>query len=604
MRRPRWGLRATRSRPAPPRCRWARSRWGCRSERQGWGWTQILQKGVRRPGRGSSVIGRRTGRGAGRGDTAAGRTGRAPASDARPARVAEDQRVIGIERGTVSTLPLGAAPAGGRHHLPRGSTGTAIGGAARRGVASSDGRSDRRTRPARPPTRASIRRSQQARAAATGDAARSTVVPPRCDRRHGDGVAGALGGVAPRGPRDAVRGVGGRVGIGRRRGVRRPIRLLRRARRSRAADAALRDVVAWRTVHRVPRQQVVTVRVRAGAWRWFELELDDGSLGDARRGVPGAVPGPPGAGRAPPRPGGPGPAPRRRRRLSRRACVPPGRGQDRAAAVRRTPMRASLEPMSDAPPPRRRHPRVEVATHTQLGAATDGDAVARAVRPLPGVSGAAPVPSLVHDGRPLSTLRPALRADRGALDRRHRREHRLRDGADVDRPGRRDVRLVPRPTADRAAAGRGDRDRGRRSPGVLPGVAHPVVGDGPADAPRWHRERSTRVSSSWTRSGTAPRPREARRPPRQATRAGRSASRARPPTHPGPARSARPAPAAGGAPGRRPPPEHRTIVRRHGWGFSPAARSCAPRAGVRSVALGSHRCEPAGGSRCRPVGCG
>ena len=43
-------------------------------------------------------------------------------------------------------------------------------------------------------------------------------------------------------------------------------------------DAALRDVVAWRTVHRVPRQQVVTVRVRAGAWRWFELELDDGSL--------------------------------------------------------------------------------------------------------------------------------------------------------------------------------------------------------------------------------------------------------------------------------------------------------------------------------------
>lgn len=45
-----------------------------------------------------------------------------------------------------------------------------------------------------------------------------------------------------------------------------------------APDAALRDVVAWRAVRQVPRTDVVTVRVRAGAWRWFELELDDGSL--------------------------------------------------------------------------------------------------------------------------------------------------------------------------------------------------------------------------------------------------------------------------------------------------------------------------------------
>lgn len=40
----------------------------------------------------------------------------------------------------------------------------------------------------------------------------------------------------------------------------------------------LRDVVAWVTVRRVPRARVVEARVRAGAWRWFELELDDGTL--------------------------------------------------------------------------------------------------------------------------------------------------------------------------------------------------------------------------------------------------------------------------------------------------------------------------------------
>lgn len=40
---------------------------------------------------------------------------------------------------------------------------------------------------------------------------------------------------------------------------------------------SLRDVVAWVTVRRIPRRSVVSARVRAGAWRWFELELDDGS---------------------------------------------------------------------------------------------------------------------------------------------------------------------------------------------------------------------------------------------------------------------------------------------------------------------------------------
>lgn len=40
----------------------------------------------------------------------------------------------------------------------------------------------------------------------------------------------------------------------------------------------LRDVVAWRTVRRVPQGRIEHVRVRRGAWRWFELELDDGSL--------------------------------------------------------------------------------------------------------------------------------------------------------------------------------------------------------------------------------------------------------------------------------------------------------------------------------------
>ena len=40
----------------------------------------------------------------------------------------------------------------------------------------------------------------------------------------------------------------------------------------------IRDVVGWVTLQRIPRARVVQARVRAGAWRWFELELDDGRL--------------------------------------------------------------------------------------------------------------------------------------------------------------------------------------------------------------------------------------------------------------------------------------------------------------------------------------
>ncbi len=42
--------------------------------------------------------------------------------------------------------------------------------------------------------------------------------------------------------------------------------------------ATLRDVIAWVTVRRVRQDSIFTVRVRAGAWRSFELELDDGTL--------------------------------------------------------------------------------------------------------------------------------------------------------------------------------------------------------------------------------------------------------------------------------------------------------------------------------------
>lgn len=40
----------------------------------------------------------------------------------------------------------------------------------------------------------------------------------------------------------------------------------------------VRDAVAWVTVRRIAQDRIVTARVRAGAWRWFELELDDGGV--------------------------------------------------------------------------------------------------------------------------------------------------------------------------------------------------------------------------------------------------------------------------------------------------------------------------------------
>ena len=44
------------------------------------------------------------------------------------------------------------------------------------------------------------------------------------------------------------------------------------------ASRELRDVIAWVTVRRIDQERIVTARVRAGVWRWFELELDDGTL--------------------------------------------------------------------------------------------------------------------------------------------------------------------------------------------------------------------------------------------------------------------------------------------------------------------------------------
>ena len=40
----------------------------------------------------------------------------------------------------------------------------------------------------------------------------------------------------------------------------------------------VRDVIGWITVRRIDQDRIVAARVRAGAWRWFELELDDGTL--------------------------------------------------------------------------------------------------------------------------------------------------------------------------------------------------------------------------------------------------------------------------------------------------------------------------------------
>lgn len=39
----------------------------------------------------------------------------------------------------------------------------------------------------------------------------------------------------------------------------------------------VRDVIAWRTVRRIDQRSIVAARVRAGAWRWFDIEFGDGS---------------------------------------------------------------------------------------------------------------------------------------------------------------------------------------------------------------------------------------------------------------------------------------------------------------------------------------
>jgi len=38
------------------------------------------------------------------------------------------------------------------------------------------------------------------------------------------------------------------------------------------------DVVGWITVQRIDRSQIQTARVRLGPWRWFELQMLDGSV--------------------------------------------------------------------------------------------------------------------------------------------------------------------------------------------------------------------------------------------------------------------------------------------------------------------------------------
>ena len=39
----------------------------------------------------------------------------------------------------------------------------------------------------------------------------------------------------------------------------------------------LRDVVAWFTRLRIPQADIAEARVRPGPWRWFELDLADGT---------------------------------------------------------------------------------------------------------------------------------------------------------------------------------------------------------------------------------------------------------------------------------------------------------------------------------------
>jgi hypothetical protein len=45
-----------------------------------------------------------------------------------------------------------------------------------------------------------------------------------------------------------------------------------------SSPTGVRDVVAWVTVRRFASENVIEARVRAGAWRWFEVELADGRL--------------------------------------------------------------------------------------------------------------------------------------------------------------------------------------------------------------------------------------------------------------------------------------------------------------------------------------
>ena len=52
------------------------------------------------------------------------------------------------------------------------------------------------------------------------------------------------------------------------------------------ADGEVRDIVAWRTMHRVRCSDVEAVRVRRGPWRTYEMETADGT----RRVVLGAGP--------------------------------------------------------------------------------------------------------------------------------------------------------------------------------------------------------------------------------------------------------------------------------------------------------------------------
>ena len=85
--------------------------------------------------------------------------------------------------------------------------------------------------------------------------------------------------------------------------------------------------------------------------------------------------------------------------------------------------------------PRPRRPRPEVPTLVQLGLKPRTMMLRGLFGTLPGVRWPPHLPPLVHDGRSLPDLLAALRACRGPLDRRDRRQHRVRDGPHADRAG-------------------------------------------------------------------------------------------------------------------------------------------------------------------------